>query len=925
MRLARVRIARMPGIDEPFELAQLDTPHVVIAGPNEAGKTTVRRAVAAVLWPELVDAAAVDIEIEFRASGRRLVARRSGREVAWFRDGTPSSPPAVPPPRFAPCFQIGVEDLIAAEGDDARFAAELRRQMAGGLDLDAAIAARRERARRRVTRLREAQRLAEAEREVRRIQAAQRDLARRAGRIADLERQLDRARRIERERERVALAVRLAQARRRHARAGEELASFPSGLDLLSGREPEQLRRLDARRDEARRERDEAERRVADARERFAREGLSREDLARIDDDLLSGRGVAVAAAPAWPLPVMLAGAGLGLALLMLAVVEPWAGWRGALLAGTAASLGAAAGAWLAWRRAARHAAQSAREHAERGRDLAARVVRARDALAAIDRAERELAVASRRLGEIERERREFLDALGLDDAGTRTLAERVARLDAYRGLREEMRLAEREIADLEPRVDPALAQAPADDLARRLAETEEQRERIERLVGEIERLRAEVDGARRSDALARALAARDRARRELEARAADIARARIEIAILEHLRERHARDALPPALEQARRMFARITDHRWRLDLVRDDGGPGFVAVDVARGVPCPLDRLSTGTRMQLLLAVRLGFVATLAGGERPPIFFDEALAHADPRRVGAILEGLARVVADDWQAVHLTCHAIDPGRWAEASGGSERVRFVDLAAQRRLARHADNEPIGLGPAAPAEPFDPADPEAMFRRAGVPPLDPDQPPRRWHVWYLLEDDLPLLAQVLGAGIETVGQLEALIDAGGAEALAGPGRVADLRSRCAVAGKVAAAWRIGRPAPLSPGDLEAACDEAGVAGRWREPLEEIRSEVDGDAAALCARLERGGRDPRLRRFRAETAERLAEVLEARGHLDDREPLAGDEIVAAAIAAAGHRAPGAAGTIAPLVRLARALVERLERAVAVTDR
>ena len=52
MELLELFIERMPGIDEPFRVAFRPGLNAV-EGPNAAGKTSLVRAVRALLWPEL--------------------------------------------------------------------------------------------------------------------------------------------------------------------------------------------------------------------------------------------------------------------------------------------------------------------------------------------------------------------------------------------------------------------------------------------------------------------------------------------------------------------------------------------------------------------------------------------------------------------------------------------------------------------------------------------------------------------------------------------------------------------------------------------------------------------------------------------------------------------------------------------------------
>ena len=52
MKLRRLSIGRLPGIDEPFGLEELGDGFNVIVGPNGIGKSSLCRAARSLLWGE---------------------------------------------------------------------------------------------------------------------------------------------------------------------------------------------------------------------------------------------------------------------------------------------------------------------------------------------------------------------------------------------------------------------------------------------------------------------------------------------------------------------------------------------------------------------------------------------------------------------------------------------------------------------------------------------------------------------------------------------------------------------------------------------------------------------------------------------------------------------------------------------------------
>ncbi len=79
---------------------------------------------------------------------------------------------------------------------------------------------------------------------------------------------------------------------------------------------------------------------------------------------------------------------------------------------------------------------------------------------------------------------------------------------------------------------------------------------------------------------------------------------------------------------------------------------------VDLNRdGTREPIDRLSLGTREQIVVIVRLGFARLLAEGGAPvPLILDDALVYVDDQRIAAMFECLQQAAAAH-QVIVLTC----------------------------------------------------------------------------------------------------------------------------------------------------------------------------------------------------------------------------------------------------------------------------
>ena len=131
---------------------------------------------------------------------------------------------------------------------------------------------------------------------------------------------------------------------------------------------------------------------------------------------------------------------------------------------------------------------------------------------------------------------------------------------------------------------------------------------------------------------LEQAAAEESRARQALEDKREEALLAVATKTLLDDVEQAFEAEHEPAVLRRARDAFANVTARAFDLRL-RGDGS--FVAHDVRQEAARELAELSSGTRMQLLLALRLAWIETQEqGGETLPLFLDEALTTSDEDR---------------------------------------------------------------------------------------------------------------------------------------------------------------------------------------------------------------------------------------------------------------------------------------------------
>ena len=515
---------------------------------------------------------------------------------------------------------------------------------------------------------------------------------------------------------------------------------------------------------------------------------------------------------------------------------------------------------------------------------LSDRVTAADAARSAMSACQKSIETSKRSLGEAEQDTKRCYTGAGVEPGDRAALTARLEQRPHWQAAKEVL--------------DEAVA-----DAKRARDALEDQPELIERAgAGERTQLQAEHDAAndkaavhtnlieRRQDIrkelelaggdrrLETAATAEDRARQALEDRREEALLAEATALLLDDVEQDFESEHEPEILRRANEIFEDVTAHEFELHL-RPDGT--FAARDVSQDEVRTLGQLSSGTRMQLLLALRLAWTeAQEQGGAALPLFLDEALTTSDEARFRVMAQSLERIAgAEDGrqrQIFYLSARRYEAPLWHQATGSEPAV--IDLAEVR----------FGTAEAAPATyrvetsppippPEDGESAEEYASRLGVPRCDPRLPPDGVHVFHLLRDDLPRLHALMDTWrIAALGPLEGLLASDAALAAAGSADACSLlHQRCRTVREWTELWCVGRGRPVDRGVLEQC---GAISGTFIDRVAELAERLGGDGAQLPAAL-RGGQ---LKRFHTSKTDELEQWLADEGYTDDRERLSADE-------------------------------------------
>lgn len=312
------------------------------------------------------------------------------------------------------------------------------------------------------------------------------------------------------------------------------------------------------------------------------------------------------------------------------------------------------------------------------------------------------------------------------------------------------------------------------------------------------------------------------RVERRKEIKDARNRRIRIRNSLLNTVKQKYQVEIQPPVVNRASALLTRFTGGRYGLNPIGLEDSE-FAAHDTQTGVPVPLDHLSRGTRMQLLLALKIAFAELVESGERLPLVLDEVLATSDLVRFREVVESFSDLVQDGRQLFYLTCQEPDASLIQEVfdRGSCGPVNLVRMNPGEPVEWPGFQDLVETIPEPRNMCYD--DYAKVLRLSRVMP---GMKTGEMHPAWILRDT-GVLHRLLSAGLDSIGKALA---AGDKVLSSDEYRELEMASR--VAGEVLSAHAQGRTPPLNRRVME----ESPV-GRSRS-LEETWS--------LCERV---GRDP----------------------------------------------------------------------------
>lgn len=352
----------------------------------------------------------------------------------------------------------------------------------------------------------------------------------------------------------------------------------------------------------------------------------------------------------------------------------------------------------------------------------------------------------------------------------------------------------------------------------------------------DIGRIEGKIDDAKASADVGKSLASLGRAAQVVaDARDHECAKAARRL-ILDHAVASMERDDVPALVRHADELLARFTSNAYGLHIGKRSEP---VVYDLRAGAAKGYDQLSTGTRAQALLAMRLAsaFEAERrAGSTALPLVLDEPLATTDDQRFEDVARAMFELALDGRQLIYLTCEPAHAQR-LERLAGEHGVR----CARKNLDAIRNREATERNPAhVLVEPKPVPTPQTTSREEylkwrSVVPLDPWASTDAIDLYHVLPEHLGTLHDLQQRGIITVGQLLDLAQRQGEKS-----GFPEFVLAAQVAVRLIETWRNGRARPVTTHDLA----ESFVGkSTYFERIAEVNTSVDGSASRLLDALD----------------------------------------------------------------------------------
>ncbi len=522
--------------------------------------------------------------------------------------------------------------------------------------------------------------------------------------------------------------------------------------------------------------------------------------------------------------------------------------------------------------------------------DLEERNSKHREAIRDLKEAEEAIQEAEGKIKETVNQKNEMLTFLDLDEDNARErlqglceqyeryieIKEKLSNLEHQRNV-EKMKLAEYS------NFAPELLKKDLTELKEEKDRLQNKAENYERVLEEISYIKSKIDTAREKSDIEEAFSNKERALEELQAEIEDDYEKVAGRVLADFINEINLDQNRPLVFNRAREIFSTITRGNYRLE-VNNSNPPVFRAVDTVEGRGKSLAELSSGTRIQLLMSVRMAFIDREEEGLTLPLYLDETLANSDDRRAEAIIEAVVELARAGRQCFYFTARQDEVQKWASMLSTEPEIEYnlVNLGEEAINIKKTDAIDLtGMDKIFSTHKQIPETGDLSHREYGekisVSPFIPRRGAGSVHIWYIVEDT-ELIKFLLEMGISTWGQLKTLLATGKDTFLPAEKRalITEIKELGHCLEEFVDNWQVGRGSPV---DRAALMATDAVTDNFIDEVAQLAEEVNGRAEVILDKLRRGS----VARFRTEKIAELEEYFLEEGYLASAGKLSDEQI------------------------------------------
>lgn len=349
---------------------------------------------------------------------------------------------------------------------------------------------------------------------------------------------------------------------------------------------------------------------------------------------------------------------------------------------------------------------------------------------------------------------------------------------------------------------------------------------------------------------------------------------------IVNALKKRTQEHSKSKVFNRANELFNKITHGHYELILDDNEGGT-FKAKDTVLNQGLPLDHLSSGTRIQLLIAVRLAFIESQELGIKLPILADEVLANSDDLRAKQIIEALIEISKEGRQVFYFTAQTDELQKWKEYIARHPEINGKIIVLKGRISEQLNYDQVVQTEMPTLSFTNVPSPGTYSNEEYHKLLSPPSynllkhTPEQLYLSYLIEDN-ELLHACLQRDIQRYGHLKSFVKYQGeiegleASTLKGIDRKVELLDF------YQELFQKGRPKPI---DREVLLDSDCVSNTFIDAVYNRLEELDYNPERLIESLRAGG----VSRFSRGKIGEFEEYLFEKGYLDRDERLTPEDL------------------------------------------